>query len=180
MKPLCILSLAALMIPAALAAQESSTPPANPTTEAARWTGDRLARYLTSAADQVPSKLLSYKPTEAQMTFGQIWAHLSEANYGICAAIGGMKAPDQPHRDGTEAKETLVSDLKGSFEFCDQAFAKTDDSKLAEQVSMGFMDGTRAQAMFIYVDDLADHYSQVANYMRMNGMLPPSARSRGK
>jgi hypothetical protein len=38
------------------------------------------------------------------------------------------------------------------------------------------MNGSRALAMFIYIDDLADHYSQVANYMRLNGMLPPSAR----
>ncbi len=174
MKRLRILGLAALMIPAALAAQR----PTNPTTEAAQWTGSRLARYLESAADQVPSKLLSYKPTDAQMTFGQIWAHLAAANYGICSAIGGMEAPKQPERNGTESKETLVTALKGSFDFCDRAFANTDDSKLADKVSMGFMDGTRAQAMFIYVDDLADHYSQVANYMRLNGMLPPSARPR--
>jgi uncharacterized damage-inducible protein DinB len=180
MKRLPAFGLAALLIPAALAAQQSSTSSGNPTTEAARWASSRLARYLTSAADQVPAKLLSYKPTEAQMTFGRIWAHLAEANYGICAAIGGMKAPTRPTRDGSEAKETLVAELKASFEFCDQALAKADDSKLSERVSMGFMDGTRAQAMFIYVDDLADHYSQVANYMRLNGMLPPSAQPRGK
>lgn len=180
MKRLRILSMAALMIPAALAAQDSSTAPANPTTEAARWTGSRLAGYLENAADQVPTKLLTYKPTDAQMSFGQIWAHLAGANYGICSAIGGMEAPKQPERDGTEPKEALVAALKDSFEFCDKAFAATDDSKLGEKVSMGFMDGTRAQAMFIYVDDLADHYSQVANYMRLNGMLPPSAQPRKK
>jgi len=179
MKRLRMLGLAALVIPTALAAQASSSP-ANPTTQAAEWTGSRLAGYLEKAADQVPTKLLSYKPTDAQMTFGQIWAHLAEANYGICSAIGGMEAPKQPERDGTEPKETLVAALKGSFDFCDKAFANTDDSKLGEKVSMGFMDGTRAQAMFIYVDDLADHYSQVSNYMRLNGMLPPSARPRKK
>ena len=72
-----------------------------------------------------------------------------------------------------------MAGLKASFEFCDRAFANTDDSKLGEQVSLGFMNGTRALAMFIFIDDLADHYSQVANYMRLNGMLPPSAQRRG-
>ncbi len=179
MKRLSMLAVAALVIPATLVAQDSSSP-ANPATEAAQWTGSRLAGYLESAAEQVPTKLLTYKPTDAQMTFGQIWAHLAEANYGICSAIGGMDAPKQPKRDGTESKESLVAALKESFDFCDRAFDKTDDSRLGEKVSMGFMDGTRAQAMFIYVDDLADHYSQVANYMRLNGMLPPSAQPRKK
>ena len=176
MKRTCLFGLAALVLPGALAAQQPTAPSANPTTEAARRVGSHVAGYLMSAADQVPAEKLSYKPTEAQMTFRDIWAHLAEANYTICAGIGGMEAPALPERDGTESKDTLVAALKASFDFCDQALAGTDDSKLGEEVSLGFMNGSRALAMFIYIDDLADHYSQVANYMRLNGMLPPSAR----
>ncbi|MDP2471358.1 MAG: hypothetical protein Q8W45_07170 [Candidatus Palauibacterales bacterium] len=171
MKRALLFGLAALLVPGALAAQS-----ANPTTDAARRLGSRLGGYLMAAADQVPADKLSYKPTEAQMTLGGIWAHLAGANYGICAGIGGMEAPSLPERDGTEPKDTLVKELKASFAFCDQAFEHTDDSSLGEEVSLGFMNGTRAFAMFVYVEDLADHYSQVANYMRLNGMLPPSAK----
>jgi len=167
----CLFCLAALVVPGALFAQS-----ANPTTEAAARLGGRLAGYLMAAADQVPADKLSYKPTEAQRSFGGVWAHLAKANYGICAGIGGMEAPAIPERDGTEPKDTLVKELKASFEFCDQALANTDDSNLGEEVSLGFMNGTRAFALFVYVEDLADHYSQVANYMRLNGMLPPSAQ----
>lgn len=180
MKRLPSLTLAAFLIPAALGAQQSTAPPANPTSQAARQSGSRFAGLLTKASDQVPADKLGYKPTDAQMTFGKIWAHLAEANYGICGAIGGTKPPAQTQRDGTEAKETLVAELKASFEFCDQVLAKTDDSKLGEQVDMGFMKGSRALALFIYVEDLADHYSQVASYMRLNGMLPPSAQRSGE
>ncbi len=171
--------IAALLIPGMLVAQQPAPSGANPTTEAAQQMSARFGGLLTSAADEVPADKLSYKPTDAQRTFGQVWAHLAEANRTICSAIGGMSAPDTPHREGTEPKDTLVSELKASFTFCDRALAATDDSKLAEQVDLGFMKATRAMAMFIYVDDLADHYSQVATYMRLNDMLPPSARRTG-
>ncbi len=179
MRHIRLFILATLLIPGVLTAQQPATASANPVTEAARMMGSRFGGFLTAAADQVPADMLSYKPTEAQMSFGKIWAHLAEANYGICAGIGGMEAPELPERDGTEPKEALVETLEASFDFCDGALQNTDDSQLGEEVSLGFMDATRALAMFIYIEDLADHYGQVANYMRLNGMLPPSAQRGG-
>lgn len=179
MNRLCLCGMAALLMPGVLAAQQPASSGSNPTTDAAKGLSTHFEQNLMSAANEVPADKLSYKPTEAQRTFGQVWAHLAEANRGICSAIGGMKAPAAPERKGTEAKETLVRELKDSFDFCDRALAATDDSKLGETVDMGFMKGTRAMAMFIYIEDLADHYSQVANYMRLNGMTPPSAKRSG-
>lgn len=172
--------LAVLLIPGMLAAQQPPSSGANPVTSAAKAFSGRMGRLLMAAADEVPAGKLGYKPTKAQMTFGQIWAHLAGANRGMCAAIGGMKPPATPERKGTEGKEVLVRELKESFAFCDKALSATDDSNLGEQVDLGFMKGSRAMAMFIFVGDLEDHYSQVANYMRLNGMLPPSARRRSQ
>ena len=179
MNRLRLCGLAALLIPAVLTAQQPASSGSNPMTEATQRLGSRYEQFLVSAAEEVPADKLSYKPTEAQMTFGAVWAHLAEANRGICSAIGGMSAPEAAERNGTEDKATLVSELKDSFAFCNSALAATDDSNLGEQVDMGFMKSTRAMAMFIYVTDLVDHYSQVANYMRLNGMLPPSAKGAG-
>ncbi|MEO8562875.1 MAG: hypothetical protein ABI601_12410 [bacterium] len=36
----------------------------------------------------------------------------------------------------------------------------------------------RAQMALGHVADMADHYSQIANYMRLNGMVPPTAQPR--
>ena len=180
MNRLTLFGLAALALPGALAAQQSMSSGASPTAEAALAMSKHFGGYLTQAADEVPADKLAYKPTKAQMTFGQIWAHLAMANRGICGAISGMKAPEVPTRKGTEPKATLVKELKDSFAFCDKALAATNDSGLADTVDMGFMKGSRAMALFVYVADLSDHYSQVANYMRLNGMLPPSARHGGE
>ncbi|HKK28417.1 MAG TPA: hypothetical protein VKB18_10070 [Gemmatimonadota bacterium] len=180
MKRTLLCGLAAILVPGALAAQQPAASSSSPTTEAARRMSAHFGRLLTASADEVPTDKLSYKPTDAQMTFGQVWAHLAEANFGICSAIGGTAAPDAPKHDGSEAKDVLVKSLKDSFTFCDKVLGDTDDSALGDQVDLGFMKGSRAMAMFIYVEDLADHYSQVANYMRLNGMLPPSARRSGE
>jgi uncharacterized damage-inducible protein DinB len=177
-----LFSVALLMLPAACAPQKPATPPAppaNPVADAARSQNARAEKDLMEAADAVPAAKLAYKPTKAQMTFGEIWHHLALANYGICGAIGGMTGPDVGKYNPKAKKDTLVAALKGSFSFCDKALAGLADSTLNDQVDMHFMKGTRAVALDIYLMDLADHYSQVANYMRLNGMLPPSAKRKG-
>jgi hypothetical protein len=169
----------ALLLPALLAAQAPAAAPApvtDPVSTAARGINKRYSGFLTAAADQVPADKLGYKPTPAQLSFGDVWAHLVEANFGICGAIAGAPAANAPKVKGTDSKDALVSALKASFTYCEGVLAKQTDGNLGETVDMGFMKGSRALAMFIYLGDLADHYSQVSNYMRLNGMLPPSAQ----
>jgi hypothetical protein len=178
MKTMRLLGVALLALPAACAPQKPAAPPTNPVAEAARSMNTRWAGNLMEAADSVPAAKLSYAPTKEQMPFGKIWNHLAEANYGICGAIGGTPGPKVPEYTGKESKDTLVASLQGSFTFCNQALANLADSTLNDQVDMGFMKGSKALALDIYLMDLADHYSQVANYMRLNGMLPPSARKK--
>ena len=56
------------------------------------------------------------------------------------------------------------------------------DAKLADQVTMTFRGNsrqvTRSAMVLGHALDLADHYSQLANYMRLNNMLPPTALPR--
>ena len=79
-------------------------------------------------------------------------------------------------------KDKLVTKLKASFKFCEDAFAQLDDAKLPDQVTFSFGGQSRQSArvsmVLGHVVDMADHYSQIANYMRLNGMLPPTALPR--
>ena len=76
----------------------------------------------------------------------------------------------------------MVAQLKASFTFCENAIGQVDDAKLADAVTMTFgaqsRQTTRANMVLGHALDLADHYSQIANYMRLNNMLPPSALPR--
>jgi hypothetical protein len=75
-----------------------------------------------------------------------------------------------------------MSKLKASFAFCESALGQLDDAKLAEAITLSFngrsFPATRASMALGHAIDLADHYSQLANYMRLNGLIPPTALPR--
>ncbi len=184
-------ALVALVLPISLAAQQQppAGPPANPITAVFRTRTMALQRNLAQAFDSIPESKFSYKPTPAQQTIGFIAQHLVNDNYFFCNNFGSMKAT-RPAKDTTTAdsikatwpKDTLVARLKDSFTFCEQAFNQLDDAKLADQITMTFGNNTRtvtrAGMVLGHVVDMADHYSQIANYMRLNNMLPPTALPR--
>ena len=176
-------------LPVGLAAQPAATPTANPITTVLRTRTLGLQRNLAQAFDSIPESKFGYKPTPAQLTIGFIAQHLVSDNYLFCNNFGAMKATqevkDTTTADSVKAKwprEELVTKLKASFTFCENAFAQLDDAKLAEPVSLTFggqsRNSTRAAMAVGHALDVADHYSQIANYMRLNNMLPPSALPR--
>jgi len=180
----------ALVLPAGLAAQQpSGAPPANPITTAFRGRITTLERNLAQAFDSIPERLFSYKPTPAQLTIGYVAQHLASDNYLFCTLFGEMKAmraaEDTTTADSVKAtwpKDRLVAKLKESFTFCQSAIAQLDDTKLGEQATMTFNGNSRqvsrAAMVLGHALDLADHYSQIANYMRLNNILPPTALPR--
>lgn len=165
---------AAIFIPSLLLAQASS-----PVAKAFRDDAGRVGKNLIGAAETMPANKYSFKPTPAQMTFGEVVVHLSQGNDMFCGAIGGMKAPSRSKVAPTDSKDVLVARLKETFQFCDQALAHLDDSKLAEQLPMFGQTMSRAALMTLTTGDWADHYSQAAIYLRLNGELPPTAKKPG-
>ena len=183
-------AILALAAPIGLAAQQPpAAPPANPVTTAFRTRISGLHRNIAQAFDSIPESKFSYKPTPAQLSIGYIAAHIANDDYFFCNNFGAMKGTrpveDTATADSVKAtwpKDKLVARLKDSFAFCDQAIAQLDDAKLGEPVTITFGGNSRtlprAQMVLGHALDLADHYSQLANYMRLNNMLPPTALPR--
>jgi hypothetical protein len=179
-----------LALPAILAAQQTPTaPPTNPITAAFKGRTLGLQRNLAQAFDSIPEAKFGYKPTPAQLSIGYIAQHLASDNYFFCNNFGAMKATvpakDTATADSIKAKwpkDTLVAKLKESLTFCENAFAQLDDAKLADQITLTFngqsRPSTRVVMVLGHVLDIEDHYSQLANYMRLNNMLPPTALPR--
>jgi hypothetical protein len=149
----------------------------NPLAAALQKATARAGRNLVEAAEEMPADKYGFKPTPAQMSFGQVIEHLAGGNAMMCGWIGGTKAPEEPKLTPEDAKEKLVARLKSSFAFCDSSLAHVDDSKLGD--SIPFFGGhkmTRAGEILGLGEDWADHYSQLAIYLRLNGLLPPTAK----
>ena len=164
------------LILAALPSLAAAQAPA-PVAKAFRDDATAKARNLIAAAEEMPAASFGFKPTPGQMTFGSVVMHLAQGNDFLCGAIGGVKAPARTKVADTAAKAVLVARLKETFTFCEEALDKLDDSKLGEEVP--FFGGkmmTRAAVMTVTTGDWADHYSQAAIYLRLNGHLPPTAK----
>ena len=187
-----LFAIIALAAPIGLAAQQPAAPagpPANPITTSFKTRIANQHRNIAQAFDSIPASKFSYKPTPAQLSIGYIAAHIANDDYFFCNNFGAMKgtrpAEDTATADSVKAtwpKDKLVKSLKDSFAFCDQALAQVDDAKLADQISITFQGNTRtvtrAGMVLGHALDLADHYSQLANYMRLNNIIPPTALPR--
>lgn len=184
------LAFLTLALPVALAAQPpQAAPTADPMTAVSRTRTMALQRNLAQAFDSIPAAMFSYKPTAPQQTIGYIAQHLVNDNYFFCNNYGEMKATRPEEETATPdsvkatwPKEKLVTSLKASFAFCEQAFAQLNDAALAGTytATQGGQTRTvsRMSPVIGHLIDMADHYSQVANYMRLNNMLPPTALPR--
>jgi hypothetical protein len=178
-----------LALPLALSAQQPAGDPASPMTTVFRGRITALERNIAQAFDSIPESKFSYKPTPAQLSFGYIAQHVASDNYFFCNNFGAMKgnvaAEDTTTADSLKAKwpkEKLVSKLKASFTFCQSALGQLNDAALAEQITLTFGNQSqqrpRVSMVLGHALDLADHYSQLANYMRLNNIVPPTALPR--
>ena len=165
-----------LLLPAALTAQ----PPAAPNTTPdgvmlafARF-ADLFGSRLVAAFDSIPAARYDYRPTPVQQTVGYIAQHLEGANYSLCERFGPVPDLERPATakdslaDTVKArwpKDTLVARLRASLRFCDAALERAGPLRSA----------ALASDLLAFETDLAEHYAQVAVYMRQLGLVPPSA-----
>jgi hypothetical protein len=113
------------------------------------------------------------------MTFGNLVLHIIQSNSYLCAKIGEVPEAKASGLKGTDGKDRLVAALRASFDFCSAALGKVDDSKLGDTVELfGGREGPRAFALIALTNDWADHYSAAAMYLRLNGLLPPTAQGK--
>jgi uncharacterized damage-inducible protein DinB len=177
-----LLSFALLGIsPLVAVAQQAPAPAtaliANPVATAVRSSLERQSKNIIAATEEMPTDKYGYQPTPAQITFGHLVMHMANSNFHLCAMISGVEAPKMDELKETDGKDKLTGALKASFDFCTQSLAKVDDSKLGEVVfTRGTFTLTRAAAMIALTNDFADHYSGAAMYLRLNGLLPPTAQ----
>ena len=149
----------------------------NPISNVLREMLPSRAKNTVGAIEEMPADKFNYKPTPEQMTFGHLAAHITDGNYFFCSNVGDVPRPKTEELQGTEGKDKLVAAVKASFDFCTTALAKADDSKLNDNIT--WFDGkprARAWAFVALASSWADHYGAAAMYLRLNGLLPPSAQ----
>ena len=149
----------------------------DPVSDALRQILAGRAKNTIAAFEEMPADKYGFKPTPEQMTFGHLAAHVVESNYYFCANAGNVPQPKVAEVKDSDSKDVLVAAVKSSFDFCSTAVAKASDSTMAGDIT--WFDGkpkARAWAFLGLASSLADHYGIAAIYLRLNGLVPPTAK----
>jgi hypothetical protein len=149
----------------------------DPVSDALRQMLGGRAKNTIAAFDEMPADKFGFKPTPAQMSYGDLAAHIVESNYYFCANVGNIPEPKVTEVKGTDSKDVLVAAMKSSFGFCGTALTTASDASMSGDIT--WFDGkprARAWAFLGLASSLADHYGMAAIYLRLNGLLPPTAK----
>jgi len=145
-------------------------------------------KEVVSAADAMPEEKYSFVPTVGQFsgvrTFGQQVKHLAANNYRMAARIVGQTpTPDEETETGPESvrsKDQIMGYVRGSFAALHRAAACIDQENAFTpvlQMRIGTASqNTRVQFAIDAVAHSYDHYGQMVEYLRMNGIVPPDSR----
>jgi uncharacterized damage-inducible protein DinB len=149
----------------------------------------KLAERLTaSAADAMPADKYGFAPTDGEFkgvrTFGQMVKHLAATNHILAAAALGEEPPtdagDELGPEAVRTKVEILDYLKSSFAHLDKAIdaigRKNPPAKLSPISPLKRDEVTRSALVVESLFHTADHYGQMVEYLRMNGVVPPASR----
>ena len=162
----------------ALVAASAAAQSKSPVSDVIRDVVASRQKTIVAAIEAMPADKFDYKPTADQMTFGHLAEHIVEANNFFCSKAADVAEPKVEVKDNY-GKDKLLAAVKASFDFCTTSLAKTDDSKLGDTIEgFGGKKQLRAWAFVALASNLSDHYGAAAMYLRLNGILPPTAQKK--
>jgi uncharacterized damage-inducible protein DinB len=143
----------------------------------------RLSEEVVSAAEAMPADKYDFAPTAGKFdgvrNFGSQVQHLAESNYFFFSGFGLSGAPDDAKLKALKSKDELVQALKDSFAFAQKGIDTLTPQNAFTTVGSGKMQMTRAAWATICLAHSMDHYGQMVEYLRMNGIVPPASQKQG-
>jgi hypothetical protein len=146
-----------------------------------------IEKQLVDAAEAMPDDKFDFSPESLDIpgddykgvrTFGVQVKHVAASNYFLWASITGDKLPDDykggngPEKFRTKAE--IVAFLKDSFVLGHKAAATLTTQNMLQRAT-----GSKSSRLYMATFAVAhayDHYGQIVEYLRMNGIVPPASR----
>ena len=135
-----------------------------------------IKNNLQKMAKKMPEENYSFKPTPDIRTFGQLVAHVADAQMRACSAVKGEQK--QANAASKTSKADLVAALKESSAECDAAFESVTDANATEVIAAGRGKRSRLGALIGTVVHDNEEYGYMAVYLRLKGVVPPSSEGR--
>lgn len=138
--------------------------------------------FTVAVAEAMPAESYSFRPNPEEMSFGQVMAHIANANVNACAIASGLTKPDVPASLQAWSKaqqkvdvnrDDAVAFLKSTFAFCDKAIAAVTPEKLDHVQGPANRNMTGFEWLWSYFTHTAHHRGQAEVYLRVKGIKPP-------
>src|SRR5438874_4282408 len=182
-----VFAQAAKSPPAAGASASPSTPPT--IASAIDREISLVEKEVVEAAEAMPEDKFDFSPEKLNIpgsdykgvrTFGEQLKHIAASNYLIWSPITGEKPPDTVNEgkgpDNMKAKAEIIKFLKDSFAFGHKSVATLNDSNLVQPIIRNNKPATTRLFLATFAAAHAfDHYGQMIEYLRMNGIVPPAS-----
>jgi uncharacterized damage-inducible protein DinB len=140
-----------------------------------------IRRSLAQAAAQMPDEDYAFKPTPAVRSFGQLIAHVANANFFFCAQAINQPPQATNYEAGDTGKSVVLKALNESLAYCDKVVADTTDANFSQPVKMLVAPGgqtTRGMLLGFNTTHNNEHYGNIIVYLRLKGHVPPSTANR--
>ncbi len=189
MRTLIAIGMISLFLAAAALGQEHPTGAHRTNTQIIDFLLNTQEKRLIALADAMPAEKYDFAPTAGEFkgvrTFGEQLRHIAADNYLLGAGILGEKVPvdvgtGESGSAGVRTKAEIIAYVKASFDYMHRAAATIDDAKspIPTPGISPWPNGT-ATRLGVTIEDCLhtwDHYGQLVEYLRMNGIVPPASR----
>ena len=136
-----------------------------------------IEKEFVAAAEAMPEDKYTFAPTAGEFkgvrTFADQVKHVSEANGYFFHDPTKPPVDNRKEIDALTAKADILKALKDSFVVA-HAYV---DGITPENAFIQTANGTRAGQASLGIAHMLDHYGQMAEYLRMNGIVPPASRA---
>lgn len=142
---------------------------------------------LLGLAEAMPEDKYSFVPTAGKFddvrSFGEQLKHVACAQFAFFNEFEGRQPPGDCEKGGHDPAKTkaeLVKYLKDSFDYSNRVLATLTAKNALDRVAGRYAGpNTKLGISVIAVWHITDHYGQLVEYLRMNGLVPPMTRKYG-
>ena len=178
-RTMCVALLCLIAAPAAFVHAQAAPAQAAPA-DTYNHLMTMLEKGIVGAAEAMPADKYNFAPTQGEFkgvrTFGEEVKHLAEANYYFFGGFGVPGAVKEADIEKLTSKDDIVKALKDSYTFAHSAISTMTAANAFTIEGSGKQQWTRAGMAAFGIAHSMDHYGQMVEYLRMNGIIPPASR----
>ena len=135
---------------------------------------------ILKSAEKMPEAKWGFRPTDEVKSYGQVIAHIADAQFYICGVVklgDSAKTSNRNVEKTATTKPEIMKWLHEGFAYCDSAYAELTDATSAMKVNFFGQQRTKLSVLSFNTAHVNEHYGNLVTYMRMNHIVPPTSEA---